>query len=234
MKALSQALLCGAGVVLYGGTGLASTAFASATSSTASASGEDGFECSIDIKLYDLVQLESVYFGLEARYECTSPIPDVSLTEGNLPDDGWQAENFPDGFEGPAIIARCVADFDHFECPPLLEELPTTTYEAEGPGGPLLELPHICVASVECSDWPCIQTGPFVADVCGDPDRSGTIQTTDALITLRAAVSLTTCASAQCDADRNGVFSTADALRVLRTAVGEQGELNCPAPCEGS
>jgi hypothetical protein len=231
MTTLSRTILFGASILLFEAAGL-STAVADGPASKVAASGDDGFTCTIDIKLYDPVALTSVYFGLQARYDCVSPIPQSLLTKGNLPDDGWQAD-FPDGFEGPATIASCSASFDHFECPPLLEELPTTTYEAEAPGGPLSELPTICVARVDCSDWPCIQTGPFVADVCGDPDRNGTIQTTDALIALKAAVSLTTCTPAQCDADRNGTLSAADALRVLRAAVGGHGGLNCPAPCEG-
>jgi hypothetical protein len=231
MKFLKRAWFCSAAVILMTApTG----AFAEAVNlgtSTISPSGDDGFECTIDIKLYDPAELTSLYFGLEARYECTSPIPEVSLTAGNFPAEGWQAENFPEGFQGPAIIATCEESFAHFECPPLLEELPIVTYEAEGPGGPLSELPKICVARVECSDWPCIQTGPFVADICGDPDRSGDILTTDALITLRAAVGLMACGPAQCDADRSGGLSAADALRVLRAAVGIEGGLVCPAPC---
>jgi hypothetical protein len=231
MTFLTRAWFCKAAVILALTPAGAPAETVNSGAYSTSIAGDDGFECTIHIKLYDPAQLASVYFGLPARYECSSLIPEVSLTAGNLPDDGWQAENFPEGFQGPATLASCVADFDHFECPPLLEELPTITYEAEGPEGPLSELPSICVARVECNDWPCVQTGPFVADVCGDPDRSGDVQTTDALLVLRAAVGEISCAPAQCDADRSGSLSAADALRVLRTAVGIAGSLLCPAPC---
>jgi hypothetical protein len=231
MNFLTRALLSGTVVVLSVAFGVS---FAEVTWSPPAAlagSEDEGFECTIEVRLYDPAELASVHFGLEARYTCSSPIPDVSMTKFYDPQDGWQTENFPGGFRGPATIATCVADFDHFECPPLLAELPTDTLEAEGPQGPLSELPSICVARVDCSDWPCVQTGPFIADVCGDADRSGAIQTTDALITLRAAVDLSSCALAQCDADRSGGLSAVDALRVLRAAVGIEGGLLCPAPC---
>jgi hypothetical protein len=194
---------------------------------------DGGFDCTFEIKIYDSVEISSLSFGLYFG-SCTSTIPDLAMTRIRSPDSGWEVENFPAGFSGPATIATCVGEFAHFDCPPLLDELPTPTFAAEGPQGPLTELPAVCVSRVECGPSRCYDKGPFIADVCGDPDRSGDIQTTDALITLRAAVALATCTPAQCDTDRNGKVSVGDALRVLRAAVGLPSDLLCPAPCQFS
>jgi len=90
----------------------------------------------------------------------------------------------------------------------------------------------------ECDDgdtvWQAGQAcrGDCSLVACGDPDDSGTLSATDALLILLAAVG-----GAQCDpciADIDGSLgppTASDALRVLRCAVGEAIELGCP-PCE--
>jgi len=68
---------------------------------------------------------------------------------------------------------------------------------------------------------------------CGDPDDSGSIVATDALITLNVAVSLTECDECVCNVDSSGgptPVTASDALRVLNVAVGGDLELACP-PC---
>jgi cysteine-rich repeat protein len=67
---------------------------------------------------------------------------------------------------------------------------------------------------------------------CGDADDSGTVTATDALVVLRAAVGLETCAGCVCNVDGEGAGASAtDALRVLKAAVGQAGQLSCAA-CE--
>ena len=68
---------------------------------------------------------------------------------------------------------------------------------------------------------------------CGDPDDSGAVNATDALIELRVAVGIETCALCVCNVDSIGTFvSASDALRVLNAAVGLPIVLTCP-PCSG-
>ena len=66
---------------------------------------------------------------------------------------------------------------------------------------------------------------------CGDPDDSGTVNATDALVTLRVAVGIEDCDLCVCNVDSVGGFASAsDALRVLNAAVGLPVGLDCP-PC---
>ena len=66
-------------------------------------------------------------------------------------------------------------------------------------------------------------------NLCGDSDGSGKINAADALIALRAAVSLQACADCVCDVvSRDGVLAN-DALKILIFAVGGDVLLDCPA-----
>lgn len=69
---------------------------------------------------------------------------------------------------------------------------------------------------------PIVMIGGAAPGSC-DADCSGAVDTTDALIVLRAALGVEGDASgllAVCDADANGVIDTADALLILRLALG--------------
>jgi hypothetical protein len=64
---------------------------------------------------------------------------------------------------------------------------------------------------------------------CGDPDHSGATNASDALIVLRVAVGVESCALCVCNVDSVGTFTSAsDALRVLNAAVGLPAVLTCP------
>jgi PAS domain S-box-containing protein len=67
---------------------------------------------------------------------------------------------------------------------------------------------------------------------CGDPDDTGTIRASDALLILRVAVGSATCEACVCNVDSSSSgspVSASDALRVLRAAVGTAVEIVCPA-----
>ncbi len=64
---------------------------------------------------------------------------------------------------------------------------------------------------------------------CGDPDDSGAVNATDALVVLRVAVGIEDCDLCVCNVDSVGTFTSAsDALRVLNAAVGLPAPLTCP------
>lgn len=85
------------------------------------------------------------------------------------------------------------------------------------------------------STW---ETGQFCSESCsmlscGDPDNSGNVRATDALIVLTTAVGITTCDACVCNVDAstgNVPVTATDALGTLSTAVGLGNELICP-PC---
>ncbi len=65
---------------------------------------------------------------------------------------------------------------------------------------------------------------------CADPDDSGQTNATDALIMLRVAVGIESCALCVCNVDAVGASVTAsDALRTLNKAVGLPVAVICPA-----
>ncbi|MFP6626797.1 MAG: hypothetical protein VCA74_07065 [Deltaproteobacteria bacterium] len=66
------------------------------------------------------------------------------------------------------------------------------------------------------------------SDECGDADDSGSILASDALITLKAAIGLTSCDLCKCDVDDSGGILASDALLVLKKAIGLVPSLNCP------
>jgi cysteine-rich repeat protein len=66
---------------------------------------------------------------------------------------------------------------------------------------------------------------------CADPDASGSVNASDALVLLRVAVGLEACDSCVCDVDVSlGAIGASDALRTLSVAVGLPVDLLC-APC---
>jgi cysteine-rich repeat protein len=80
----------------------------------------------------------------------------------------------------------------------------------------------------QCVAGNCVGTGGVVA--CGDANGNGSIQSSDALQILRAAVGTPlVCAPQRCDTDNSGSITSSDALRVLRKSVGQSVALNCPA-----
>ncbi|HYC55247.1 MAG TPA: hypothetical protein VEL28_09975 [Candidatus Binatia bacterium] len=162
---------------------------------------------------------------------CESVIPGMTITFETLPHRVLIATNFPEGFRGPATLARCAAELPHFECPPPLDEFFTSVYEAEGQDGELEGLPAICPERLDCSEWRCEPEGPFVADRCGDSDDNGLIVAKDALLALRAAVGIEQCAPTLCDVDGSGGITATDARSVLAYAVGLSVVLDCPPPC---
>jgi hypothetical protein len=72
-------------------------------------------------------------------------------------------------------------------------------------------------------------TTTTLAPMCGDANGDGRVLSTDALLTLKAAVGSITCRLARCDADGNGRVASTDALIILQFAVGVPGAaLHCP------
>jgi hypothetical protein len=65
-------------------------------------------------------------------------------------------------------------------------------------------------------------------ELCGDPDESSTLDATDALIELRAAIELQTCSACICDVNGSGAVTAADALIGLQRGVDESKVLSCP------
>jgi len=66
------------------------------------------------------------------------------------------------------------------------------------------------------------------AQICGDPDGSGTLSVSDGVQVLRAAAGLSSSCSAQvCDVDGNGDVNVTDAVNVLRAAAGLGATITC-------
>jgi len=66
---------------------------------------------------------------------------------------------------------------------------------------------------------------------CADPDDSGAITASDALLALRAAVGVGVCEPSVCNVDGSpGGLSAVDALRILKLAAGVALETGCPPP----
>jgi cysteine-rich repeat protein len=65
--------------------------------------------------------------------------------------------------------------------------------------------------------------------LCGDANGNDRLQTTDALLVLRAAVGQQIpCPAERCDADGDQFVRVADSLRILKRAVGHSIEMSCP------
>jgi len=191
------------------------------------------FLCAVDLKLYDPVEISYLRFSIVRFSDCTSPVPGVTIER--LFSGDYVAEGFPVGFSGPGVVATCSAGFFHFECPPQLDDVAfgLSIHEARDRDGQLMETPVVCPSLVDCTSWPCPpDRGPFVADLCGDPNRDGNVTASDARFALMASVANAECPVTQCDADRDGNVKGTDALRILRAAVELPSELLCPGDCE--
>lgn len=65
---------------------------------------------------------------------------------------------------------------------------------------------------------------------CADPDASGAVNASDALVLLRVAVGLESCDPCICNVDSSpGPIGASDALRTLSVAVGVPVDLSCPS-----
>ncbi|HYC00984.1 MAG TPA: hypothetical protein VEC57_17755 [Candidatus Limnocylindrales bacterium] len=71
-------------------------------------------------------------------------------------------------------------------------------------------------------------TTTLPAPVCGDFNNDGTLQASDALAVLRAAVGVLGCDLCVCDLDGNSSKTATDALIALRVAVGIVFNTHCP------
>src|SRR5207253_915743 len=81
----------------------------------------------------------------------------------------------------------------------------------------------------KCNTGLCV--GGTSNSICGDADGNGTLNATDALKVLKAAVgqSGNVCPLYLCDTDANGLVQAGDSLRILKKAVGQATNLVCPA-----
>ena len=105
----------------------------------------------------------------------------------------------------------------------------TTTTVPEGCGDGVIGAGELCDDgnALWHAGLACRRDCTLVA--CGDPDDSGVITASDALLALRAAVGVGSCEASVCNVDGAGAsLSAVDALRILRLAVGDALELDCP------
>ncbi|MFT4569279.1 MAG: hypothetical protein ACI91F_000145, partial [Candidatus Binatia bacterium] len=70
--------------------------------------------------------------------------------------------------------------------------------------------------------------------LCGDSDRSGSVNASDALRALRAAVGLGECDLRLCDVNGDTALRASDALVILRIAVGAEPDFNCNFTTRGA
>lgn len=63
--------------------------------------------------------------------------------------------------------------------------------------------------------------------LCGDPDDSGSVTSSDARYMLLVALTLESCDLEVCDVDNNGAVSSTDVLKVLALATGQAVVLDC-------
>jgi cysteine-rich repeat protein len=136
----------------------------------------------------------------------------------------------------PPLLQASIVPAATMEVTPQLPpcaEVPTTTTTtlAPGPcGNGLLD------DGEQCDDGDpqfsrgdaCGPTCQWVA--CADPDASGAVNASDALVVLRVAVALESCDPCVCNVDASaGPIGASDALRTLSVAVGLPVTLTCPS-----
>jgi hypothetical protein len=79
-----------------------------------------------------------------------------------------------------------------------------------------------------------LTAAPVAAQVCGDPDGTGTVTVTDGVQALRAAAGLSSSCTAQiCDVDGSGTISVTDGVNVLRAAAGLSANITCNTEISG-
>ncbi|HYC56210.1 MAG TPA: hypothetical protein VEL28_14845 [Candidatus Binatia bacterium] len=93
---------------------------------------------------------------------------------------------------------------------------------------------QITISKIECdgaieTTTTSTSTTTLPAVVCGDFDGNGTLQASDALAVLRAAVGVLSCDPCVCDLDGNEAKTATDALIALRVAIGIALQVHCPA-----
>src|SRR4029077_9453961 len=70
---------------------------------------------------------------------------------------------------------------------------------------------------------------PSYAQLCGDPDGSGSVSVTDGVQALRAAADLqSACALHTCDVNGSGTFTVSDGVAILRDAARLEAQMQCP------
>jgi len=141
-------------------------------------------------------------------------------------------DQFPPGARGPTTLLMCGDQVHHSSPTPALDDFYPVSLEVYDSSGALSEIVALCPERLECWPWGSGPDGPRLAAVCGDADWSGSIGVKDALIALRAAVSIEPCALTLCDADRDGSVKATDAMMILSAGVGLEVPLICPAPCK--
>jgi hypothetical protein len=91
-----------------------------------------------------------------------------------------------------------------------------------------------CLVTPRCNEQ-CERCDPEgCASLCGNPFANGddTVNTTDALFALRAAVELEECSLCVCDVNGDGAVTATDTLMMLRQVVGLGDLFVCPESAE--
>lgn len=130
----------------------------------------------------------------------------------------------PSKFPLPSAV-ECMYDFHHQETFRVLDVLFPCSTDC---GNARLDPEELC-------DDGDNETAPgdfcrrnCTAVMCGDPNDSGSVNATDALFVLRAAVGLDSCELQVCDVNSDLKTTATDALLVLQHSVGLPVTLNCP------
>ncbi|MBI3767273.1 MAG: hypothetical protein HY271_02140 [Deltaproteobacteria bacterium] len=91
------------------------------------------------------------------------------------------------------------------------------------------------VLEVLCGGALLLMTGaPLWAQVCGDPDGSGTLTVTDGVQVLRGAAGLSSgCSEQICDVDSSGHVDVTDGVAVLRVAANLGATITCNTEVSG-
>lgn len=88
--------------------------------------------------------------------------------------------------------------------------------------------PSPAVAAI-LSSLVALHCEPAQAQLCGDPNASGSVTVTDAVQTLRAAAELpSACALHTCDVNGSGTVTVSDGVIILRAAARLEAQVRCP------
>jgi FtsP/CotA-like multicopper oxidase with cupredoxin domain len=130
-----------------------------------------------------------------------------------------------------ATGAVCTHAFDASNdpgCAPVTTTLPPTTTTTEPTTTTLSPATTTTTPTTSTMDTTTTSLPP--AATCGDVNDDDEITSGDALLALRTAVGLRTCAICVCDVNGSGAIQSSDALAILRVAVGLNVKLRC-MPC---
>jgi hypothetical protein len=90
------------------------------------------------------------------------------------------------------------------------------------------------VLGVLCGGALLLTGVPVRAQICGDPDGSGTLTVTDGVQVLRAAAALSSgCSEQICDVDSSGHVDVTDGVAVLRAAASLGATITCNTEVSG-